>query len=385
MTALPASSEFIASGVTEGQFKTALTALRDFLSGLLGADGLSATALATIGALGSGYVAKTTAYTVVAGDKGKVIDANGTWTLSLPAAATAGAGFSLAVRNGAAGIITIDPNAAELVNGATTALVAPGQTILLACTGAAWISLGAVGNDAGAFLAITGTALQASLVDSTVGVLLKVGAFGWGGNNLGVTTLSDLNANRVAGFQAWSSLVTGAPETAGVLLHIPRLAGVTVAGAQQQIAFGATGATYYRFSSAAGGWNPWVTIMQATAAGVLSLAGNAIGGQSLTIANNAVGIISVPRIGGFAAITCSGNSASPLPDYSGQVYFDAGTTLQIIKNTGFTGLSASLNVSTSDVTGTTGTAGFVTVAVQSSVLKIENRLGATRDFQVTFS
>ena len=45
----PPSSDFTGSTVTEGQFKTALTGLRDFLSGLLGADGLTATALATLG------------------------------------------------------------------------------------------------------------------------------------------------------------------------------------------------------------------------------------------------------------------------------------------------------------------------------------------------
>lgn len=190
MPALPVSSDFTGSGVTEGQFKTAITALRDFLSGLLGADGLSATALATLGAFGAGYVAKTAAYTVVAGDKGKVIDASGTWTLGLPAAATAGAGFTVVVRNGGAGVITVDPNAAELVNGAATAVLAAGQTILLACTGAAWVSLGAIGNDAAAFLAITGTALQSSSVDATVGRIMRVAAFGLGGAGAVVTDYS---------------------------------------------------------------------------------------------------------------------------------------------------------------------------------------------------
>ena len=86
MTALPASSDFTGSSVTEGQFKTALTGLRDFLSGLLGADGLTATALASLGAMAAAIVAKTAAYTVVVGDRGKVLDCSGTWTLSLTAA-----------------------------------------------------------------------------------------------------------------------------------------------------------------------------------------------------------------------------------------------------------------------------------------------------------
>jgi hypothetical protein len=43
-TALPPSSDFTGAAVTEAQYKTAFTALRDFLSGLLGADGLPDTA-----------------------------------------------------------------------------------------------------------------------------------------------------------------------------------------------------------------------------------------------------------------------------------------------------------------------------------------------------
>ena len=53
-TALPASSDFTGAGVTEGDFKAAISALRDFLSGLIGADGAPVTALATLGAPASG-------------------------------------------------------------------------------------------------------------------------------------------------------------------------------------------------------------------------------------------------------------------------------------------------------------------------------------------
>lgn len=49
MAVLPNSTEFTASSVTEAQFKTAITGMRDFLSGLLGADGTAATARATLG------------------------------------------------------------------------------------------------------------------------------------------------------------------------------------------------------------------------------------------------------------------------------------------------------------------------------------------------
>lgn len=140
MTALPASSDFTGP-VTEGQFKTAITAQRDFQAGLLGTDGTVATALATLGAIASFYVAKTSAYTVTTADRGKVIDATtGTWTLTLPAAASAGAGFSVAARNSGAGTITVDGNASELVDGATTVAVTGGTGVLLVCTGSAWIA-----------------------------------------------------------------------------------------------------------------------------------------------------------------------------------------------------------------------------------------------------
>ncbi len=138
MVALPAASDFTGATVTEGNFKTALTVLRDFLSGLLGTDGVPATALATLGALGAGYSAKSAAYTVVSSDRGKVIDAtSGTWTLSLPAVSGL-SGFSLVVWNSGSGTVTIDPNASEQINGATTLALTAGSAVLLACNGTSW-------------------------------------------------------------------------------------------------------------------------------------------------------------------------------------------------------------------------------------------------------
>jgi hypothetical protein len=50
MTALPAATDFTGAAVTEGGFKTAITSLRGFLNGLLGSDGVPATALTALGA-----------------------------------------------------------------------------------------------------------------------------------------------------------------------------------------------------------------------------------------------------------------------------------------------------------------------------------------------
>lgn len=138
MPALPPASDFTGP-VTEGQFKTATTAERDYLAGLLGTDGTQATALETLGAYAGGYVAKTSAYTATTADRGKLIDCtSGTFTVGLPAAASAGSGFSLAVRNGGAGTITVDPNGSEQVNGGTTITITSGSTVMLNCTGSEW-------------------------------------------------------------------------------------------------------------------------------------------------------------------------------------------------------------------------------------------------------
>ena len=142
MAALPPSSEFTTVPGNHANMRATLDNQRAFLAGLFGTDGTVATALATLGALGSAYVAKTAAYTVVLADRGKLINAtSGTWTLTLPAAASAGSGFSLFLRNSGAGVITVDPNGAELIDGAATLAVAASSAILLTCTGTAWISI----------------------------------------------------------------------------------------------------------------------------------------------------------------------------------------------------------------------------------------------------
>lgn len=157
-TALPASSDFIGAAVTEGDFKAKVTALRDYLAGLLGADGATATALATLGAAISGYVAKTTTYAVVVGDKGKIIDCTGTWTLSALAAATAGDGFTVSVRNSGSGVITFDPNLSETVDSGATLAISAGESFVLYCNGTAWVTIGkASGVPSGALIAYAGS------------------------------------------------------------------------------------------------------------------------------------------------------------------------------------------------------------------------------------
>jgi hypothetical protein len=133
-TALPAATDFTGAAITEAQFKTAMTSLRTHLADLLGVTGTPIVALQTLGALGNSWVSKTGAYAVVAADRGKLIGCSGTFTLSLTAAATLGADFSFAVLNYGTGTITIAPNSSEQIDGATTIVLAPGESCVVICT-----------------------------------------------------------------------------------------------------------------------------------------------------------------------------------------------------------------------------------------------------------
>ena len=143
MPTLPVSTDLTGSAITEAQAKTWFGNLRTFLADLLGTTGTVATALAQLGVIfGTGTVAKSGAYTVIASDRGKTLDCTGTWSLSLTAAATLGDGFSATVVNSGSGVITIDPNASELIDGVTTLALAAGERCVIACTRTAWLSLG---------------------------------------------------------------------------------------------------------------------------------------------------------------------------------------------------------------------------------------------------
>jgi len=116
--------------------------------------------------------------------------------------------------------------------------------------------------------------------------------------------------------------------------------------------------------------------------GLLELDGNDIGGTQVTIADDAVASITPPRNGGFMFVTSAGNTDYPKVNESGLLFYDVGLSLYIFETS--LGTGSDLDVSTSDVTGTTGTDGHITVAVQSGVIKIENRRGFSETFQITF-
>lgn len=86
-----------------------------------------------------GILTKTANYTTTAADRGKLIDyTSSTSTLSLLPVATAGIGFIQPVRNSGTGIITIDPNAAETIDGAATLTLNAGDKCVIVCDGTNW-------------------------------------------------------------------------------------------------------------------------------------------------------------------------------------------------------------------------------------------------------
>ena len=90
----------------------------------------------------SRVVAKSSSYTVLDDDFGKVFKASGTWSLALTAAATLGDGFMFSVRNVGSGTITIDPDSTEQIDGATTVALAAGEACVVFCDGSGFFTVG---------------------------------------------------------------------------------------------------------------------------------------------------------------------------------------------------------------------------------------------------
>lgn len=122
----------------------------------LSGTGSNATTLSSLGALGADTQAKSSAYTVVEGDRGDVLFCTSTFTLSLTAAATLGDGFSFGLVNTGTGSITIDPNGAETIDGAATLAIAPNQTTWVVTDGTVWRTVGLTSNPASDTLVPTG-------------------------------------------------------------------------------------------------------------------------------------------------------------------------------------------------------------------------------------
>ena len=79
-------------------------------------------------------------------DRGYLIDVtSGTFTQTFTAAATLTAGWFCWIRNSGTGDITLDPNASETINGATTLILSTNKTALVQCDGTGFYAVVADG------------------------------------------------------------------------------------------------------------------------------------------------------------------------------------------------------------------------------------------------
>jgi len=75
-------------------------------------------------------------------DFGRTLNCTGTFTQTFTAAATLGDGWFCQIRNNGSGVITLDPNAAETIDGAATLALQPGESCIVLCNASLFITVG---------------------------------------------------------------------------------------------------------------------------------------------------------------------------------------------------------------------------------------------------
>lgn len=91
-------------------------------------------------------VSKSALFTAVIGDTGKTFLCTNSWTLSLDPAATLGDGWRCTIINTGVGTITVDPNGAEQIDGASTLAIGAGESATIHCNGSSFRSSGRTAN-----------------------------------------------------------------------------------------------------------------------------------------------------------------------------------------------------------------------------------------------
>jgi hypothetical protein len=71
-----------------------------------------------------------------------LVHTGGVATYTFSAVATLADDFFLLFRNSGTGTVTLDPNASELIDGASTILIQPGESLIIACSGSTLYSIG---------------------------------------------------------------------------------------------------------------------------------------------------------------------------------------------------------------------------------------------------
>jgi hypothetical protein len=144
---LPAGGDIVGTTATQTLTNKTIALANNTLTGVQAAL-VSGTNIKTINGgsvLGSGdiqagadiiRVARSSNTQLVAGNKGNLIAiTSGTFTQTFVAATTLGNGWFCYIQNAGTGDITLDPNAAELIDGLTSYIMYPGECRLVQCDG----------------------------------------------------------------------------------------------------------------------------------------------------------------------------------------------------------------------------------------------------------
>lgn len=116
-------------------------------------------------------VTLTGAHTQAASDQGKLYYAtSGTFTIDLLAAATAGEDFTFGIVNIGSGVVTLDGNSSETVNGNATLALNVGEGGLFTCDGSNWFGVTVSLSELG----ITSTVTELNLLDGVTATTAEI-------------------------------------------------------------------------------------------------------------------------------------------------------------------------------------------------------------------
>lgn len=170
----------------------------------------------TSNAFGSSVVSISGNLSITSAYKNNVIIATANATLSLLAAASAEDGFYFVIKNdSASATVTIDPNLAELVDGASTRTIRAGQAAIVICNGTGWntIFLDSLNIFADNITATTSAGI--ALKNNSAVTVLTLGA----GGGTGVTFAGGVNITGALGMTG--AVNTAASSTGGAGLNAP--------------------------------------------------------------------------------------------------------------------------------------------------------------------
>jgi hypothetical protein len=148
----------LSSGGTAPSTTVAYQLWADTTNGVLKQRNAANTSWIVRGSLSESIVVARSSNTILGvSNFGNAIVATSTFTQTLTAAATLGDGWFCYYRNDGTGVITLDPNGAETIDGSTTLALNPGESVVILCNGSAFKTIGR-----------TVTAADNFLVDATV-------------------------------------------------------------------------------------------------------------------------------------------------------------------------------------------------------------------------